>query len=40
MLLPLLDMGYQVDVRIMNSVHYAVPQQRRVTCSLLGNAFS
>ena len=30
-LLPLLDLGYQVDVRIMNSVHYGVPQLRRVT---------
>ena len=31
LLLPLLDLGYQVDVRIMNSVHYGVPQQRRVS---------
>lgn len=28
--LPLLDMGYQVDVRILNAVHYAVPQFRKV----------
>ncbi|CAL8463715.1 g3249 [Coccomyxa elongata] len=28
-LLPLLDMGYQVDVRILNAVHYAVPQLRK-----------
>ena len=40
MLLPLLDMGYQVDVRIMNSVHYAVPQQRQVSRSLPRSAFS
>ena len=32
--LPLLDLGYQLDIRIMNAVHYAVPQQRRVTRSL------
>ena len=32
LLLPLLDLGYQVDVRIMNAVHYGVPQQRRVSC--------
>ena len=32
-LLPLLDLGYQVDVRIMNSAHYAVPQLRRVILS-------
>ncbi len=32
--LPLLDMGYQVDVRILNAVHYAVPQLRKVCCSL------
>ena len=30
--LPLLDMGYQVDVRILNAVHYAVPQLRKVRC--------
>ena len=28
--LPLLDAGYQVDVRILNSVYYGVPQTRRV----------
>lgn len=33
-LVPLLDMGYQVDVRIMNSVHYAVPQRREVSPNL------
>ncbi|BDA45118.1 probable DNA (cytosine-5)-methyltransferase 3 at N-terminal half [Coccomyxa sp. Obi] len=27
-LLPLLDMGYQVDMRILNAVHFAVPQTR------------
>lgn len=32
--LPLLDMGYQVDVRILNAVHYAVPQLRKVCQSL------
>ncbi len=32
--LPLLDMGYQVDVRILNAVHYAVPQLRKVRQSL------
>lgn len=32
--LPLLDMGYQVDVRILNAVHYAVPQLRKVCCSV------
>ena len=31
LLVPLLDLGYQVDVRIMNSVHYAVPQRREVS---------
>lgn len=30
--LPLLDVGYQVDVRILNAVHYAVPQLRKVRC--------
>lgn len=33
LLLPLLDLGYQVDIRIMNAAHYAVPQLRRVTFS-------
>ena len=28
--LPLLDAGYQLDVRILNSVYYGVPQTRRV----------
>lgn len=28
--LPLLDAGYQVDVRVLNSVYYGVPQTRRV----------
>ena len=28
--LPLQEMGYQVDIRLMNAVHYAVPQRREV----------
>ena len=30
-ILPLLDMGYQVDIRLMDSVHYGVPQMREVS---------
>ena len=28
--LPLQEMGYQVDIWLMNAVHYAVPQRREV----------
>ena len=28
--LPLQEMGYQTDIRLMNAVHYAVPQRREV----------
>lgn len=31
--LPLLDMGYQVDVRVLDSVFYGVPQTRHVSSS-------
>lgn len=32
--LPLLDMGYQVDIRILNAALYGVPQTRTVRHSL------
>lgn len=28
--LPLLDMGYQVDVRVLNAAHFGAPQNRPV----------
>ena len=32
LVLPLLDAGYQVDVRVLDAVFYAVPQTRGVRC--------
>ncbi len=36
LVLPLLDAGYQVDVRVLDAVFYGVPQTRGVRCFLFG----